>query len=191
MKDSEERQRQAPLVAHMPVLLQHSPPRVCQRAKQSKDTGKAPLQWELMGLYTFPWTAYPFPAHTTLVVLQIPSVPPGCRFCCPVGVPHASFAFSSCLILLPARVLIGNNEVGENETQSKCTSCWESVSVTGLVLYELFCTGTVATVPSPPWGCRLWAQQQQHLKVHVRETHSESWKQFPFLAPTSAARNCC
>lgn len=169
MKDSEARQRQAPSVAHMHVLLQYSPAQGCYRANQCKDTGKAPLQWEVMGLYTFPWTGHPFPAHTTLVVPQIPSVPLGCRFCCPVGVPRASFTFYSCLTLLPAGVFIGNNEAGENETPSKCTSCNESVSVTGRFLCVLPCTGTVATMPSSPWGCRLWAQQQRHLKVHVRD----------------------
>lgn len=136
---------------------------------------------------TFPWTGHPSPSHNTLVVLQIPSVPPGCRFCCPVGVPQASFAFYSCLILLPARVLIGNNEVGENETRSKCTSCWESVSVAGLFLYELFCTGLWPLCPAHPGAAGSGHSSNQH----VRETYNESWKQFPFLAPTSAARNCC
>lgn len=125
MKDSETSKGRLPWLSSCPSCsstLLH----ICQRANQSKDTGEAPLQWEVMGLYTFPWTGHPFPVHTTLVVSQIPSVPPGCRFCCPVGVPHASSAFYICLTLLPARVLIGNNEAGEKETQSKCRSCWSA-----------------------------------------------------------------
>ena len=105
---------------------------------------------------------------------RIPSVPPGCRLCSPTGVSRAFFAFYSCLALLLAGDSVGNNEVGEHETQSKCTSCNESARrfLCVRVHRVLSCTGTTAAVPSSSRGCRLWGQQQQQrqcLKVHVRD----------------------
>lgn len=46
--------------------------------------------------------------------------------------------------------------------------------VTSLFLYlGCFCVccpaHTVPTMPSSAWGCRFWAQQQQHWKVQVRD----------------------
>lgn len=116
MKGSEARQRQAPLVAPMHVLLQYSPPPVCQKANQSKDTGKAPLHLEVMGLYTVPWTGHPFPAHITWWYPKFLLFPQAAGSAALWGslmhLPLPLIAAS----LLPARVLIGNNEVPENDT---------------------------------------------------------------------------
>lgn len=183
------RQRQAP-------WLPTSPSRACTRpapalaspaprgANQSKGGGKAPLNTGVMGSYTFPWTGHPFPARTTSVAPLVPCVPQGCGVCSPVGVSRASFAFYSCLALLLAGGSVGNNEVGERETQSKCTSRNEAarrflcMPVHGVLSY----TGTAATVPSTQ-------QQQRRFKVHTRDSQLKP-EQFPLLAPTSVVRNC-
>lgn len=127
------RQREAPWLptspscagAHAHILLQRSP-RPPMSAPQEQGCRESPSQHRVMCSYALPQTGHTFPASTTSVAGQVPSVPPDFGLCSPVGVSRASFAYYSCLAPLLDRDSVGNNEVGEHKTQSKCTSYNES-----------------------------------------------------------------
>lgn len=123
------RQREAPWLptspscagTHAHVLLQRSPCPPMSAPQGARMQGK-PLSTQ----YHVPT---PCPRRDTLSLQAppwCPSAPPGCGLCSPAGVSRASFALYSRLALLLDRDSVGNNELGEHKTQSKCTSYNES-----------------------------------------------------------------